>query len=254
MVEQKWAETKSVKIHYSTKDYTEIFPEVIETASRSEIACFIFIDQFGFNAVDAEKFKQLAACGHTDILFFVASSVARRFVEHENNKAPLEHRGRWVDAHRDMAEAYRRHVTESEYYVVPFSIKKNGNIYGLIFGSRHPLGAEKFIHACWGEDVNAGEANFSVDGDYRRPSNMISMIPPKKIKVFGEHLEEGILSGAITTNLEAYLFALHSGVKSAHAREILRRMERESKISKAPVLSYSSVIKNKRVVKIEPKR
>ncbi|MFO7903844.1 MAG: hypothetical protein R6U98_14365, partial [Pirellulaceae bacterium] len=50
----------------------------------------------------------------------------------------------------------------------PFTLKKGANIYGLVFGSKHPLGVEKFLDLAWSKNEINGEANFDIDKDVHK--------------------------------------------------------------------------------------
>jgi len=236
-----------VNIHLKSMSYEEIFKEVDISAKRKDTACFIFIDQCGINAIEDMYLKQLADFPRTDWLAFVASSHARRFIKHANIKLKLKDKGEWRDAHRSVADTCRIIIDDPNYYIVPFSIKNKSNIYGLVFGSGHPLGAEKFINACWNEDKNSGEANFDIDGNVKNPANLLSLLPSKKLDAFEIEFEKLILEGQITNTKEAYIFALQSGVKSQHAKDVLKKMKKNRKIKDIPTLSYSTTIQKKKV-------
>lgn len=231
-----------VSIDYYSVKYSQIFPLVTSKAEKRDTACFVFIDQCGVNAIEGIYLKQLASFPITDWLAFVASSQARRFIEHESIKLQLTHRGEWRDAHRTVADTCRRIISVPNYYIVPFSLKKGCNVHGLLFGSGHPKGAEIFINACWAEDKNAGEANFDIDGNIQNSSRMLKLIPSKKLDAFDSEFKACILEGLISNTLEAYQFALQFGVRASHARDCLKRMKSDGLIASAPPLSYSSVI------------
>ena len=231
-----------VSIHFTSKSYFEIFPDVADVATRRDTACFIFIDQCGINAIGDDFLKQLASFPITDWLAFVASSQARRFIKHKNLAIHLDKKGAWRDAHRTVADTCRTIIGDPEYYLVPFSIKHLCNIHGLLFGSHHPSGADKFINACWTEDRNAGEANFDIDGKVQNSSRMLKLIPSKKLDAFEAEFRGRIIAGAITNTKEAYTFALQSGVKASHAKDVLKIMKKEGLISSVPALSYSTTI------------
>ena len=70
------------------------------------------------------------------------------------------------ECHRLLAEYYRSLIPENiEYYLYSFTIKKGSNYYGLIFGSSHSLGMEKFLRVCWKYDIYSGDSNCNLDDD-----------------------------------------------------------------------------------------
>ena len=111
-----------------------------------------------------------------------------------------------------------------DYYLAPFSIAKDfgSNVYGLVFGSRHPLGIDKFLKICWTEDPLTGEANYDIDDDNIIPGQMTFWEEkPKKLTIFERCLSEKVLSGALPTNTAVYKYALNNGFRSSHAKDVL---------------------------------
>ena len=75
-----------------------------------------------------------------------------------------------------------------EYFLAPFSIKKDKNIYGLIFGSNHSFGIEKFLNISWKLNENSGDANYNIDEE-EIAEGKLSLFPednkPKKLQQIG---------------------------------------------------------------------
>ena len=115
-----------------------------------------------------------------------------------------------------------------------FSIKKKTNIYGLIFGSNHPLGLEKFLKVCWGVNPNIGDANFDIDEDnIERYTNTLFPVKPKKLTLFEEELEKEILNGKLKTEWDVYIFTLTNGfLGNIHAKTVVDKLKNEKKIEK----------------------
>jgi three-Cys-motif partner protein len=240
-------------IKYSCDSFQNVFATTSAARSSKSIACFFFIDQFGITELNHSIFQDLIKSPITDWLTFMSSSAARRFLGHPSLQSiPQAQYGRWQDAHRDLAAAYRNLAPE-DYFILPFSIKKNANIYGLLFGSSHPLGADKFVSACWKIDPTAGEANYQIDGDHRELCLRLSLLPATKITNFQRTVEQELLKGTITTNRELYLFTLRSGCLPLHARKILMQMRDSGTLLKVPPLSYDSFAR-KRIEKFEFKK
>lgn len=250
LIENRPALSDIVSLELTSKPYAEIFPDVAKIACKRNTACFIFIDQCGINAIGDSYLKQLAKFPVTDWLAFVASGAARRFIKHKNIALQLNEKGAWKDAHRTVADTCRAIIANPGYYLVPFSIKHGNNIHGLLFGSNHPSGAEKFINACWNEDKNAGEANFDIDGKIQNSSQMLKLFSTK-LDAFGAEFRDKILSREITNTREAYQFSLQFGVKASHAKDVLRAMKDEGAILKVPPLSYQTTIVRRNSEEIE---
>ena len=137
-----------------------------------------------------------------------------------------------TNVHRILANAYRRWLPpgKSTYYIAPFSLKKGANVYGLIFGSGHPRGMDKFLHVAWG---HGGDANFDIDGDGidpTCPSLFADMDKPSKLRQFENELEQAILEKRLITNRTVFEFALEHGMLGRQAKEKLAHMVKTGKL------------------------
>jgi len=197
----------------------------------------IFVDQCGIKQVTPEIFRALTSCPRTDLLFFSASSYLRRFAGTKEFLAHLDLNVSEVNAiphseiHRFVAGHYKAiaRKVQSDYYVAPFSIKKDSNIYGLIFGSGHLLGLDKFLRVCWEIDSERGEANYDIDGDGSGPTPFIfpEWNTPGKLRRFREDLRKKLLDGQLRTDADVNRFALESGFLGSQAREVVTEMFRK---------------------------
>ncbi len=157
-------------IEYYNDDFIVIFNKYFDTMKRT--ANFLFLDQNGIKQITEEVFSKLISLKQTDFLFFISSSYIKRFSEVEEfkkylkiNKQDLEGKS-YYHIHRFVLDYYRSKIADRKsYFLAPFSIKKPSGIYGLIFGTNHTLGIEKFLHVCWKHDKLTGEANFDIDNE-----------------------------------------------------------------------------------------
>ncbi|RMG19061.1 MAG: hypothetical protein D6730_22170, partial [Bacteroidetes bacterium] len=188
-----------------------------------------------------EVFLKIVTQRQTDFLFYISSSYINRFREHESFKKYLEvekidFEGKsYFQCHRVILDYYKSLIPENyEYYLAPFSIKKNSNIFGLIFGSSHPLALEKFLAAAWKIDKLRGEANYDIDKDRINPATP-SLFPefntPKKLQVFEEELTNQILQRNLLSNYDVYLFGLTNGFLPKHVNTIIRKLIKQHKIN-----------------------
>ena len=177
----------------------------------------------------------------TDFLFFVSSSTIKRFGEHPNIRQHISldpeqiERTSYDKVHRLVLDYYRTLIPERQpYYLAGFSLKKNSGLFGLIFGSGHVYGMEKFLTACWGQDSERGEANFDIDEDNVLPGQYDLLTgeveKPKKVDVFEKELAEKILSGKIRDDKQIYLFALENGFLPRHAKSVISDLVKSGKI------------------------
>ncbi|MBC7382803.1 MAG: hypothetical protein H7296_07375 [Bacteroidia bacterium] len=123
---------------------------------------------------------------------------------------------------------------QKKYYLSSFSLKKGSNIYGLIFGSGHPLGIEKFIDTCWKIDPERGEANYDIDEENISQSqfNLFTneLSRPNRLMSFEHALESKILSQEITSDKDIYLFRILYGFKEAHVKKVINKLIASNKL------------------------
>ena len=217
--------------------FNYIFPDLI---TNNYFPRFMFIDQFGIKQVTNEIFSKLTSLKRTDFLFFISSSFVRRFSELSDFQKYLDLSREVFDenkpdhCHRIILDYYRKVIPKNKtYFLAPFSIKKGSNIYGLIFGSNHPLGMEKYLDAAWKIDKNTGEANYNIDDDSIIKTPQLSIFSEdnivKKLDVFKKKLENW-LKNSTRTNEEIYLFAILNGMRKIHANNILKDLYDNNKL------------------------
>ena len=163
-------------------------------------------------------FLSLISCPKADFIFFISTSTIRRFANHDaikkyfatekidfDNTEPKE-------CHRLLAEYYRSLIPENiEYYLHSFTIKKGSNYYGLIFGSSHSLGMEKFLRVCWKYDKYSGDSNCNLDDDEEWGELFQGASTHHKIDAVKAEIESLILAEKIRTNKEGLHYALRRG-------------------------------------------
>lgn len=216
--------------------FDQAFEEAKAILYSQRTANLTLIDPCGVNHVDDEVFKELIAAPTTDFILFVPSSYLHRFNAHPSIKLSIERPDSFYHCHRAVVELYRSFVEDgTKYYLAPFSIKKSGaQIYGLIFGSAHFLGMDKFLTAAWSKDQLNGEANFDINKeDFQEHSPFLAMDmfeKPTKLRAFMSELRDDILSGKCKNELEVVELCFKHGVKRQHAEEVLRELKVSGKI------------------------
>ncbi len=197
----------------------------------------LFMDQTGIKAITENTLKKLLSFKYTDLLFYLASSYAKRFSNTKEfrkylNIEPGEFRDiSQNNIHRFMCQYYQSIADNLiEYYFCPFSIKKNANVYGLIFGSRNHTGLQKFLDVAWKIDPHRGEANFDIDNE--QISEQPSLFPhlPQKLTMFEQELEAQILKGTIKSDGEAFKHTLQAGFIGKHAKKVIKSLIRNKRI------------------------
>jgi len=215
---------------------------------KSGAANLLFLDQNGLDQITKPIFQSIVAMPKTDFIFFTASAMVNRFKDKDeirkyvpitDDQIKIMNRN---NAHRLLANAYRSWIPAgTQYFLGSFSIEKGANVYGLVFGSRHPRGIDKFLQVAWN---HGGDANFDIDGDGidpKQPSLFAEDDIPKKIKVFEKELEKAILDRSLMTNKDDYLFAMQNGMLAAHAKKALNELVKNKKLPKQKFLiSYEA--------------
>jgi hypothetical protein len=137
------------------------------------------------------------------------------------------------ECHRVIYNYYKSLLNGKNYFLGQFSIKKNSNYYGIIFGSNNHLGLKKFLDAAWKIDPHTGETNHDIDGDPIRYGQTAldlfgtgSQDQIKKLVVFENELIKFLENPQSNGNI--YRFALEKGICTAKTNEILRELENKA--------------------------
>lgn len=229
-------EIPNALLDIDTLPFEEAFKKAAPILSDPKSAKLVIIDPCGVNHVDDSVFQELISSPTTDFILFVPSSYLHRFKEHPALKLQLKNSDSFYRCHRAVVELYRSFIpNKHRYYLAPFSIKKAGSqIYGLIFGSSHPLGMDKFLTAAWSKDKLNGEANFDINKeDFQESSPFLSLDmfeKPTKLRAFEHELKDQLLKGTITDESDIVELCYKHGVRRQHSEEVLRNLKAEHKI------------------------
>lgn len=240
----------SLEIH--NKDFQTFFGEIYSKISKeSKLPRFMFLDQYGIKQITNDVFKKLVSLNRTDFIFFISSSFADRFADMPEFKQYLNlsredfDTGKPHQCHRVIFNYYKHLIPPgTQYYLAPFSIKKKNNIYGLIFGTNHKLGIEKFLNICWKINEQTGDANFDIDNekiDKIQPSLFVEFDVPNKLTLFKEELKSKISTKEICSNIEMYNFAFEMGCLPKHANDVVKEMVNDKILKKKPSLLNTNV-------------
>jgi three-Cys-motif partner protein len=232
-------ENNSCTITLENEDFLAVFNKHYTTMKKG--ANLLFLDQNGIKQITPDVFAKIISLKQTDFLFFISSSFIKRFCELDEfkkyltiSKTAIEGKD-YYHIHRIVLDYYRSLVpTGKKYFLAPFSIKKGGNIYGLIFGTGHTLGIEKFLQVCWRIDPQTGESNYDIDReniDLSAPTLFPEYNIPQKRQVFEEELQQHILKGNLKTDKDVYLFTLNRGFLPRDANPILKTLRGNKQIS-----------------------
>lgn len=219
------------------------FEEIMESdnfrkiLANNKYAKFVLLDQYGFSKITKDVFLKLVTSPLTDFIFFISSSFIRRFRDAsavksyiDTNRLNFEEK-RPKECHRIIADYFRNLIPAGkEYYIHHFTIQKGRNYYGLILGTSHTLGMEKFVKVCWMEDENSGESNCNIDNDFEKGSLFYDPAnTAKKIKI-REELEALILNGEIKSNVEGLKWVLKCGCEPKLFVETMNSLVKKEKV------------------------
>lgn len=204
--------------------------------NNKQYAKFVLLDQFGFSQVDENIFKELTKAPKTDFIFFIASSFIDRFKEHEYVKKYFDtpkikfENTRPIERHELIANYFEQLVDEEEYYIHHFTIKKGSNYYGLIFGTAHTYGMEKFLKVSWRKDEFSGESNDNKHLDYEPNTLFYNPSESNKLQKIRNEIVEKVLNGEIKDNIAGLKFALRNRCLPELFTKTIKVMEKDGLI------------------------
>jgi len=189
----------------------------------------ILIDQFGVKNITESIFKLLTKHKKNDLLFFISSSAFKRFASKPEFKKYFPNLSKsdvdnipQKDIHKFISNMYAEWLPKG--FISHFSLIKKGNIYGLIFVSNNILGLKKFLESCWKIDTESGENNFFN-------SDQTTLFNSEKIQNFQDELEKKLINGRLNNERMLYQFTLLSGMLPKHAKDIIKKLYANKKIS-----------------------
>lgn len=206
--------------HIKQSDFHELFQStaLLNNLANNKYGKFLLLDQYGFKHVDDEVFIRLTNSPKTDFIFFISSSTIRRFQESDVISKYLKDHKITFDAalpkecHRVIAKYFKSLIPkDKEYYIHHFTIQNQSNYYGLIFGSNHSFGMEKFLKVCWKYDILAGESNCNINNDFKKGELFYNPQETNKKEKVKNLICSLVMSGRINNNKDGMRFALYNG-------------------------------------------
>ena len=136
------------------------------------------------------------------------------------------------ECHRVITNYFRELIPQNkEYYLHSFTIQKGPNYYGLIFGTSHTLGMEKFLRVCWKYDKLAGESNCNINNDYEAGTLFYDPNISNKRRKVSQMLREKILNGEISNNKDGLISAFKEGCEPRLFVETIELMLKNKEVS-----------------------
>lgn len=225
--------------HIGNKDFKELIKSQVflNILQNRKFGKFILLDQYGFKHITNDVFLKLVDSPSTDFIFFISTSFIRRFKNEPSVNAYFKKENINFDTekpqecHREIAEYFKSLISEEkDYYVHNFTIKKGANYYGLIFGTNHSFGMEKFLNVCWKEDPLAGESNCNIDNDFEEGTLFYNPTDTNKIQIVKNKIKDKILCGAIKDNHTGLKYTLKQGCKPKLFIDVINELLNMNKI------------------------
>lgn len=227
-------------LFFQSEDFKKLFlnNNFRRILANNRFAKFVLLDQYGFKQIDEDVFVELVNSPATDFIFFIASSFIRRFQTlpavtkyFKENQIRFDE-SKPKECHRVIADYYRSLVPcDRDYYIHAFTIQKGKNYYGLIFGTNHSLGMEKFVKVCWRHDSMSGESNCNIDNDFLPGTLFFEQDNSNKKSMVKDEIEKLIVERAITSNIQGLQYALKHGCEPKLFVEVISQMKKAGKVS-----------------------
>lgn len=226
-------------IEVKSYDFCEIQSNstVVNILSNSKYAKFLLLDQYGFKHISDNVFLHLINYPKTDFIFFIASSAIKRFRELPAVTAYFNRHQITFDeyqpkeCHRVVTDYFRSLIPlEKEYYIHGFTIQKGSNYYGLIFGTGHSLGMEKFLKVCWNVDEMSGESDCNINDDWGTDTLFYDPKSSNKTLEYSDKIRELILNATIQNNIDGLKYALRCGCRPVLFVDVMNKLLAERKV------------------------
>lgn len=248
---------KYLFLQFHNEDFAELFPKCHSTIYAHP--ALVFLDQNGMKFLADKYLSDLEKLPQTDFLYYLSSSYFIRFGKTEafqtNMKIDMDkvRQNPYKYVHRSILEQLKERLPKgSKLKLYPFTIKKGTNIYGIIFGAKHPLAVDKFLKTAWKKNSINGEANFDIYDDKSKSQlDIWGERKLTKIESFQEDLRQKVLCGELGTNKKVYDYTIEQGHIPQLSSDILKTMKKEKLINydeRTPLVNYEQVYKNKRIV------
>ncbi len=246
-----------VNIIYSNEDCETLFPKLLPEINK--YPSLVYLDQNGVKFADEKYFLALEKTTTTDFLYFLSSSYFWRFGQTEEFKKYLDidmeeaKKDPYKHIHRNVLRQLKTKIpVTSKLKLYPFSIRREPNIHGIIFGAKHPRAVDKFLSIAWEKNSVNGQANFDIDDDIpEAQTSLFTDEKPTKIEAFQFEVHKKVLAGELTNNKQLFDFTLEQGHIGAHASAVLKSMKSGKEVhyeSTSPLVNYDNAYKKSKIL------
>lgn len=263
---EKYLESNpDLKVIVNIEPYSEEFENAFEKLKNKigEYPSLVFMDQFGIKYTayikEFENFKV------TDFLIFISSSSLRRFAETPEFKRVLTLSDNEIEKLKNtpyklitecVVKIFKERLSGNlELRLYCFSLKKGKNIYGLLFGTKHPAAVDKFLNIVWKLNPDNGTANYDIydDKTKKQASLYPDLVGKTTVQAFKDKLREKIMNDEIKTNEEAYNFTIENGFIPKFSKEVLKELKKSGKIfyKGSPLINYKKIYVERKIISYE---
>lgn len=246
-----------IDLEYFNEDFESLFPKLLPEIKAAP--SLVFLDQNGIKFTSEKYFLELEKTFQTDFLYFISSSYFWRFGKKKEFRMHLEidmeaaKKDKYKFIHRNIIAQLRKKLpANTKLKLYPFSLKRDQNIHGIIFGASHPRAVDKFLRVAWEKNSLNGQANFDIDDDAKKDQlDIFAGRLKKRVEVFQDLVREKILSGDLKNNADVYNFTIAEGHISTHSSETLKFMKKNKEViydNVSPLINYDNVYKNPRLL------
>lgn len=246
-----------LNINYYNESAEELFFKLLPAIQK--YPSLVYLDQNGIKFISQEYVNELEKLSTTDFLYFVSSSFFKRYGKTDEFRKTLDidsselEKEEYRNMHRLVFQKMKSRLPEkSNLKLFPFSIKKNANIYGIVFGAKNYAAVDKFLSISWKRNSLNGEADFDIDEDNSK--NQLDLFDGKrmtKIEKFQSDLETKLLNMKSVSSKSVLLYTYECGHIPLHAAAVLKRLKKQGKLhynSKSPYLTYENVFRKGNII------
>ncbi|MCB0703435.1 MAG: three-Cys-motif partner protein TcmP [Candidatus Kapaibacterium sp.] len=248
---------QNVKLLFYNKDAEELFFDLVPLMDK--YPALVYLDQNGIKFISKEYIQVLESINTLDFLYFISSSHFKRYGSTDEFKRVLELSKEELKSieyntiHRFISENITsKLITNSELKIFPFSLKKNSNIYGIVFGSKSYLAVDKFLSIAWSKNRDNGEANFDINQEHEKLQfDMFGEGKMTKIEKFQSDLEIEILNKTLINNKDVLIYTYQNGHIPKHSTEVIKKLKKNKLLlyhTRTPYISYNKVFKEVNII------
>ena len=248
----------SIRVKYYNEDFKDLYGKFESFIGKEP--SLVYLDQNGVSFIADKYFMSITSKPQTDFIYFVSSSYFIRFGNKPGfceivtpTSLELIKEKPYKYIHTELLNYFKSKLPQgSPIRLYPFTIKKKGGVYGIIFGASHIRAADKFLRMAWQINEVNGSANFDIDDDSEKIQYVLwGPQPIKKVDAFKKDLHERILKKEINNNKEAFEYAIEKGHIGTHAMEEIKEMKKKRLITydaRSPKVNYDAIYQDKEIV------